>query len=68
MGLLVRTSPAWGRAALRESGHNGQRPSRLPKQGTFAEGANLQEALAKAISDNLPSRECYSSFDLEKVR
>ena len=35
-----------------------------------AEGANLEEALADAISghDNLPSRECYSRFDLAKVR
>jgi hypothetical protein len=35
-----------------------------------AGGANLEEALADAISghDNLPSRECYSRFDLEKVR
>jgi hypothetical protein len=34
------------------------------------EGANLEEALADAISghDNLPSRECYSRFDLAKVR
>lgn len=32
--------------------------------------ANLQEALADAISghDNLPSRECYSRFDMTKVR
>ena len=31
---------------------------------------NLQEALADAISghDNLPSRECYSRFDLEKIQ
>jgi hypothetical protein len=35
-----------------------------------AEGAELGEALADAISghDNLPSRECYSRFDLAKVR
>ena len=35
-----------------------------------ADGANLQEALADALSghDNLPSRECYSRFDLEKIR
>jgi hypothetical protein len=35
-----------------------------------AEGADLAEALADAISghDNLPSRECYSRFDLGKVR
>ena len=35
-----------------------------------ADGVNLQEALADAISDhdNLPSRGCYSRFDLEKVR
>ncbi len=36
------------------------------KQG----GANLQEALADAINghDNLPGRDCYSRFDMEKVR
>ena len=35
-----------------------------------ADGANLQEALADAISghDNLPSRGCYSRFDLDKIR
>ena len=35
-----------------------------------AEGANLQEALANALSghDNLPNRECYSRFDMEKIR
>jgi hypothetical protein len=35
-----------------------------------ADGAELGEALADAISghDNLPSRECYSRFDLAKVR
>ncbi len=35
-----------------------------------AEGANLQEALANAVGghDNLPSRECYSRFDMEKIR
>jgi hypothetical protein len=35
-----------------------------------ADGADLSEALADAISghDNLPSRECYSRFDLSKVR
>ena len=35
-----------------------------------AEGANLQEALDDAVSghDNLPSRECYSRFDMEKIR
>lgn len=34
------------------------------------EGVNLQEALANAISDkeNLPSRACYSRFDLAKAR
>jgi hypothetical protein len=35
-----------------------------------ADGVNLQEALADAVSghDNLPSRGCYSRFDLEKIR
>jgi hypothetical protein len=35
-----------------------------------AADTNLQEALADAISghDNLPSRECYSRFDLEKIQ
>ena len=33
-------------------------------------GTNLQEALADAVSghDNLPSRECYSRFDMTKIR
>ncbi len=35
-----------------------------------ADGANLQEALANALSghNNLPNRECYSRFDMEKIR
>lgn len=35
-----------------------------------ADGVNLQEALGDAINghDNLPSRGCYSRFDLEKIR
>ncbi len=35
-----------------------------------ADGANLAEALADAINghDNLPGRDCYSRFDMEKVR
>jgi hypothetical protein len=35
-----------------------------------ADGVNLQEALADAISghDNLPSRGCYSRFDLTKIQ
>lgn len=35
-----------------------------------ADGVNLQEALAEAIGghSNLPSRDCYSRFDLAKVR
>jgi hypothetical protein len=35
-----------------------------------ADGVNLQEALADAISnhDNLPSRGCYSRFDLAKIQ
>lgn len=47
-----------------------ERPLILTGVREKAEGANLQEALANAISghDNLPSRDCYSRFDLVKVR
>ncbi len=47
-----------------------ERPLIFTGVRTKAEGTNLQEALADAISghDNLPSRECYSRFDLAKVR
>ena len=47
-----------------------ERPIILSGVRAKADGANLQEALADAISghDNLPSRECYSRFDMTKVR
>jgi hypothetical protein len=47
-----------------------ERPIILSGVRSKASGANLQEALADAISghDNLPSRECYSRFDMTKVR
>jgi len=47
-----------------------ERPVILAGVRSKADGVNLQEALANAISghDNLPSRDCYSRFDLEKVR
>jgi hypothetical protein len=47
-----------------------ERPLILSAVRAKDEGANLQEALGHAISghDNLPSRECYSRFDMEKVR
>ena len=47
-----------------------ERPIILSGVRSKADGANLQEALADAISghDNLPSRECYSRFDMTKVR
>jgi hypothetical protein len=47
-----------------------ERPLILAGVRAKAEGANLQEALADAIGgrDNLPSRECYSRFDMTKVR
>ncbi len=47
-----------------------ERPIMLAGVRARADGANLQEALADAISghDNLPSRECYSRFDMTKVR
>jgi hypothetical protein len=47
-----------------------ERPIILAGVRSKADGANLQEALAGAISghDNLPSRECYSRFDMTKVR
>ncbi len=47
-----------------------ERPVLFAGVRSKAEGANLQEALADAISghNNLPSRECYSRFDMEKIR
>lgn len=47
-----------------------QRPLIMVGVRSRDEGTNLQEALASAISgkSNLPSRECYSRFDLAKVR
>ncbi len=47
-----------------------ERPLILAGVRAKAEGANLQEALASAIGghDNLPSRECYSRFDMAKMR
>lgn len=47
-----------------------ERPIILSGVRAKADGANLQEALADAVSghDNLPSRECYSRFDMTKVR
>jgi hypothetical protein len=47
-----------------------ERPIILSGVRAKADGTNLQEALADAISghDNLPSRECYSRFDMTKVR
>ena len=47
-----------------------ERPVILAGVRSKAAGANLQEALADAVSghDNLPSRECYSRFDMEKIR
>lgn len=47
-----------------------ERPVLLAGVRSKSDGVNLREALADAVSDhdNLPSRECYSRFDLEKVR
>ncbi|MBI4725376.1 MAG: hypothetical protein HY765_10485, partial [Rhodomicrobium sp.] len=47
-----------------------ERPIILSGVRSKAEGTNLREALADAIGghDNLPSRECYSRFDMAKVR
>ena len=47
-----------------------ERPIVLSGVRAKADGANLREALADAIGghDNLPSRECYSRFDMTKVR
>ena len=47
-----------------------ERPVLFVSVRSKAEGANLQEALANALSghDNLPNRECYSRFDMEKIR
>ncbi len=47
-----------------------ERPIILTGVRAKAEGTNLQEALADALGGhaNLPSRECYSRFDMTKVR
>ena len=47
-----------------------ERPVLFVSVRSKAEGANLQEALANALGgyDNLPNRECYSRFDMEKIR
>jgi hypothetical protein len=47
-----------------------ERPIILSGVRSKEDGANLQEALSNAISghDNLPSAECYSRFDMTKVR
>jgi hypothetical protein len=47
-----------------------QRPLILIGVRSKEQGANLQEALADAISGkkNLPSRDCYSRFDLAQLR
>ena len=47
-----------------------ERPIILSGVRSKEEAANLREALADAIGghDNLPSRECYSRFDMTKVR
>ncbi len=52
-----------------DAGTSFERPLILAGVRSKAEGTNLQEALADAISghDNLPSRECYSRFDMTKV-
>ncbi len=47
-----------------------ERPVLFAGVRSKSSGANLQEALADALSghDNLPSRDCYSRFDIEKIR
>jgi hypothetical protein len=47
-----------------------ERPIILSGVRSKEEAANLREALADAIGghDNLPSRECYSRFDMTRVR
>ena len=49
---------------------NFDRPVLFVSVRSKAEGVNLQEALANAISGhtNLPDRDCYSRFDLTKVQ
>jgi len=47
-----------------------ERPVMFAGVRSKADGVNLQEALGDAISghDNLPSRGCYSRFDLAKIQ
>jgi photosynthetic reaction center cytochrome c subunit len=53
-----------------QAGSSFQRPLMFASVRAKDDGVNLQEALADAISGkaNLPSRGCYSRFDLSKVR
>ena len=72
MALWTLTLGQYDRACKEQedSDSSFERPVIFAGVRSKAEGVNLQEALADAISghDNLPSRDCYSRFDLEKVR
>ncbi len=72
MALWTLTLGQYDRACKEQEDSNSsfERPVIFAGVRSKADGVNLQEALADAISghDNLPSRGCYSRFDLEKIR
>lgn len=72
MALWTLTLGQYDKAckAQEDSDSSFERPVIFAGVRSKADGVNLQEALADAISghDNLPSRGCYSRFDLEKIQ
>jgi hypothetical protein len=73
MALWTLTLGQYNKAACKEqedADSSFERPVIFAGVRAKGDGANLQEALADAVSghDNLPSRDCYSRFDLEKIR
>ncbi len=71
-GLWALTLGQYGKACKLQEDKDlsFERPVLFVGVRSKADGANLQEALASALGshDNLPSRDCYSRFDIEKVR
>jgi hypothetical protein len=72
MGLWTLTLGQYDKAckAQEDSDSIFERPVIFAGVRSKADSVNLQEALADAISnhDNLPSRGCYSRFDLAKIQ
>jgi photosynthetic reaction center cytochrome c subunit len=77
--MINTSAPLWklnlgqydkGCSGQQDADSSFQRPLMLAGVRAKDEGANLQEALADAISGkaNLPSRACYSRFDMTKLK